>query len=115
MDLRRRLIAFSTIRYVPAAEIEHLGRVSSRANRGFVLLNYECGWARYLRKHHGRSAALLYKMLVTLDMPVRLIELTVQYGFQKLASRREKSQRMLDLLKATAKFAATGLPAFWKC
>ena len=26
------------------------------------------------RKHHGRPAALLYKILVTLDMPIRLIE-----------------------------------------
>jgi GT2 family glycosyltransferase len=114
VDLCRRLIAFGTIYYVPEAEIEHLGRVSSRANRGFVYRNYECGWARYLCKHHGRAAALLYKILVTLDLPIRLIGLFIQYIIQRLAGRREKSGRALDLLKATAGFAATGLPAFWK-
>jgi len=113
VDLCRRLIAFGTIHYVPQAEIEHLGRVSSRANRGFVYRNYECGWARYLRKHHGRAAAWLYKILVTLDIPIRLIGLCVQYGIQRLAGRREKSGRTLDILKATADFAMTGLPAFW--
>jgi hypothetical protein len=114
VDLCRRLIGFGTIHYVPEAEIEHLGRVSSRANRGFVYRNYECGWARYLCKHHGRAAALLYKFLVTLDLPIRLIGLCIQYGLQRLAGRREKSARTLDLLRATADFAVTGLPAFWR-
>lgn len=114
VDLCRRLIAFGSIHYVPQAEIEHLGRVSSRANRGFVYRNYECGWARYLAKHHGRPAALFYKILVTLDLPIRLVILSIQYMIQRLAARREKSVRTLDLLKATADFAATGLPAFWK-
>ncbi len=95
VDLCRRLIAFGTIYYVPEAEIEHLGRVSSRANRGFVYRNYECGWARYLYKHHGRAAAWLYKILVTLDMPIRLIGLLIQYIIQRLAgaarNRRARS------------------------
>jgi len=114
VDLCRRLSQFGTIQYVPEAEIEHLGRVSSRANRGFVYRNYECGWARYLSKHHGRRAARLYKTLVTIDLPVRVLALTVQYAIHRALSRREKSERSLDRLKATVSFAFTGLPAFWK-
>jgi N-acetylglucosaminyl-diphospho-decaprenol L-rhamnosyltransferase len=114
VDLCRRLIESGSIHYVPEAQIEHLGRVSSRANRGFVYRNYECGWARYISKHHGRAAALLYKFLVTLDLPIRLIGLSIGYGIQRLAGRREKSGRTMDLLKAMAGFAATGLPAFWR-
>ena len=113
VDLCRRLSRFGTIRYVPEAEIEHLGRVSSRANRGFVYRNYECGWARYLSKHHGRWAARLYKTLVTIDPPVRVLALTIQYAIHRALSRREKSERSLDRLKATVSFAFTGLPAFW--
>jgi N-acetylglucosaminyl-diphospho-decaprenol L-rhamnosyltransferase len=113
VDLCQRLQAFGTIQYVPQAEIEHLGRISSRANRGFVYRNYECGWARYLRKHHGRVAAVLYKTLVTLDLPFRLIALSIQYLIQTVANP-EKSTRTRDLLNATAGFFATGLPAFWK-
>jgi len=114
VDLCRRIGQFGTIQYVPEAEIEHLGRVSSRANRGFVYRSYECGWARYLSKHHGRWAARFYKTLVTIDLPVRVLALTVQYAIHRALTRREKSERSLDRLKATVSFAFTGLPAFWK-
>jgi N-acetylglucosaminyl-diphospho-decaprenol L-rhamnosyltransferase len=113
VDLCRRLGPLGKIYYLPTAEIEHLGRVSSHANRGFVYRNYECGWARYLAKHHGHSAALLYKALVTLDMPIRVGLLTIQYAMQTLAERPEKAARTLGRLKAAAHFAATGLPGFW--
>ena len=114
VDLCRRLSRFGSIQYVPQAEVEHLGRVSSRRNRGFVYRNYECGWARYLAKHHGRAAAVVYKTLVTIDLPVRLLVLTIQYAIHRALSHGAKSDRCLDRLKATAAFALTGLPAFWK-
>jgi hypothetical protein len=114
VDLCRRLSQFGSIQYVPEAEIEHLGRVSSRANRGFVYRNYECGWARYLSKHHGRWAARLYKTLVTIDLPLRALALTIQYAIHRTLSRRQKSERSLDRLKATFSFALTGLPTFWR-
>jgi N-acetylglucosaminyl-diphospho-decaprenol L-rhamnosyltransferase len=113
VDLCHRLSRVGDIFYIPKSEIEHLGRVSSRANRNFVYRTYECGWARYLGKHHGHAASLLYKILVTLDLPVRLLGLSIQCGFQRMLSRREKFDRSLSRLKATANFAATGLPAFW--
>jgi len=113
VDLCRRLAQFGTIFYLPVAEIEHLGRVSSRANRGFVYRNYECGWARYLAKHHGRATATLYKFLVTLDMPLRLIVLIIQYAIQRLLQRQEKSTQTLERLKAATSFATTSLPTFW--
>ena len=114
VDLCRRLKPLGDIYYFPSAEIEHLGRVSSHANRGFVYWNYECGWARYLAKHHGHAAALLYKTLVTLDMPIRIILLGVQFLVQSLAARREKASRTLGRLKAATYFAMFGLPSFWK-
>jgi GT2 family glycosyltransferase len=114
VDLCRRLKPLGDINYFPSAEIEHLGRVSSHANRGFVYWNYECGWARYLSKHHGHAAALLYKTLVTLDMPIRVTLLAIQFLMQSLAARREKASRTLGRLKAAGYFAALGLPSFWK-
>jgi N-acetylglucosaminyl-diphospho-decaprenol L-rhamnosyltransferase len=113
VDLCRRLGEFGAIFYLPAAEIEHLGRISSRANRGWVYRNYECGWARYLAKHHGRGVSRLYKTLVTLDMPIRVTSLGIQFALQSVTVR-EKSRRTLDRLKAAASFAATGLPMFWR-
>jgi hypothetical protein len=114
VDLCRRLKPLGKIYYLPSAEIEHLGRVSSHANRGFVYRNYECGWARYLAKHHGHGAAVMYKILVTLDMPIRLTVLVIQFAMQSLTGRREKSARTRERLGAAGDFAVSGLPGFWR-
>jgi len=113
VDLCRRLGQLGIIYYLPDARIEHLGRISSRANRGFVYRGYEIGWARYLKKHHGPAAARLYKTLVTIDMPVRLLVLALQCLAQTAAGRSEKAGRTSSLLAAAANFTFTGLPAFW--
>jgi hypothetical protein len=113
VDLCARLKDHGMIYYLPDARIEHLGRVSSRANRGFVYRGYECGWARYLRKHHGWGAALLYKSLVTLDMPVRLLLLSLQSAFQFVMRRRDKSPRTAAVLRAATEFTFLSLPRFW--
>jgi GT2 family glycosyltransferase len=114
VDLCRRLEAIGKIYYLPSAEIEHLGRVSSHANRGFVYRNYECGWARYLAKHHGHGAALMYKILVTIDMPIRLTVLVIQFAMQRLTGRLEKAARTRERLMAAGDFAVSGLPGFWR-
>ena len=114
VDLCRRLLARGEIQYVPDAQVEHLGRVSSRANRGFVYRNYECGWARYLRKHHGRRDAVMYKTLVTLDLPLRLLILSVQYTVRRILGQEEKAASFRDRLHATASFVSSGLPDFWR-
>jgi GT2 family glycosyltransferase len=114
LDLCHRLGQLGPIYYLPDAQIEHLGRISSRANRGFVYSGYECGWARYLHKHHGKGAAMLYKILVTLDMPVRLVVLALQWMMQTVSGRKEKAKRTRDVLGAAAQFTFGGLPAFWK-
>ncbi|MGE4163898.1 MAG: glycosyltransferase [Vicinamibacterales bacterium] len=74
VDLSRRLAAQGVLLHEPAACVTHLGSVSSRRNRTFVHTSYEVGYARYLRKHDPRAwAAPLYKLLVVLDWPLRLV------------------------------------------
>jgi GT2 family glycosyltransferase len=114
VDLCRRLGELGKIFYVPDAKIEHLGRISSRANREMVYRAYECGWARYLGKHHGTGAALLYKMLVTLDMPVRLGVMASRYVWQTFRRETQKQARTGPLLKAAFDFTLRGLPEFWR-
>jgi N-acetylglucosaminyl-diphospho-decaprenol L-rhamnosyltransferase len=113
VDLCKRLAAFGTIRYVSDAAIEHLGRVSSRAQRAFVYRSYECGWARYLRKHHGVREARIYKTLVTLDMPIRVIVRFFQWLFDAIG-QSPNADRARDSFIAAAKFMFTGLPQFWR-
>jgi len=113
VDLCKRLWQNGRIWYLPAAEIEHLGRISSRANRPFVYRGYECGWARYVGKHHGRGAAALYKLLVTLDMPLRITVLTLQWCAHTIWGKKEKARTTAGRLSAAAAFMAVGLPRFW--
>ncbi len=114
IDLCKRLGERGTIYFEPAAEIEHLGRISSRTNRPFTYRTYECGYARYVRKHHGAWRARLYKLLVTLDMPLRVIRAWVQVVYHSFRGQREKAVRSRDVLIAARRFLFTGLPKFWK-
>lgn len=115
VDLCARLGRLGEIHYLPQAEIEHLGRVSSRANRAFVYRAYECGYARYLRKHHtGRWRLGIYKLLVTLDLPVRIVLLTGAAAINRLRGRQDKAQRYGQRARAAAGFAMMGLGAFWR-
>jgi N-acetylglucosaminyl-diphospho-decaprenol L-rhamnosyltransferase len=113
VDLCARLANQAMIYYLPDASIEHIGRMSSRANRNMVNRGYLCGWARYLRKHHSHAASLFYKAMVTLDMPVRIIVLGLQWAHQRVRNRTQRSQRTRERFLATTWFAATSLPRFW--
>jgi hypothetical protein len=100
--------------YLPSAEIEHLGRISSRANRPFTYRTYECGYARYVGKHFGRGRARVYKLLVTLDLPLRIAKAFVQLGWHRLRGETKKADRSGDLLVASASFMLRGLARYWR-
>jgi len=114
VDLCKRLAACGKIQYLAEAQIDHLGRISSRANRGFVYRAYECGWARYLRRHEGRFDARIYKMLVTADLPVRLVLLAGAGTISLLRGRLEKARDYRDRFLAAGNFFCTGLLRFWR-
>ena len=114
VDYCARLGALGSIYYLPQARIEHLGRISSRANRAFVYRGYECGYARYLGKRHGRGAALVYKILISLDMPVRVLALAGQMTGNAMLGRWDRARRARQRLLAAGSFFLTGLPAFWR-
>jgi GT2 family glycosyltransferase len=112
VDLCARLGAIGRIRYVADAAIVHLGRISSRANRAFVYTSYECGWARYLRKHLGGAG--LYKPLVTLDGPLRLLLWSCAAAINAISGRRERARYYRERAAAVAGFLLGGLGAFWR-
>lgn len=115
VDLCLRLGRLGPIRYLPSAALTHFGRVTSQANYGFAYAAYERGYARYLRKHHrSRLAALVYKLLVTLDAPVRLAFLAAQLAGYKLIGRKDASDRTRRRLAAVAGFYFKQLPVFWR-
>jgi GT2 family glycosyltransferase len=113
VDLCARLAGLGAIYYLPEAQIQHYGRVSSRANRRLVNRGYFCGWARYLRLHHGRKAAWLYKAAATLDMPVRMSILSVRWLSHWERGRTMELRRTSANLSSLAWFALTSLPRLW--
>ena len=115
VDLCVRLRKFGPIYYLPDAEILHLGRISSQANYGFTYTGYECGYARYLKKHHPNpTAARLYKAFVTIDMPVRLFILGSQVVGYVMFGRRDAAARTYRRLSAAGEFFFHRLPKFWR-
>jgi GT2 family glycosyltransferase len=113
VDLCLRLGRVGPIYYMADAMIHHLGRISSRANRGFVYTGYECGYARYLAKHHHRSTGRLYKAMITLDMPVRLFVLGTQTVGYVMLGRKDAASRTYQRLSAAGEFFFHRLPKFW--
>jgi GT2 family glycosyltransferase len=114
VDLCRRLGAAGRIRYVAEATVEHLGRISSRANRSYVYRGYECGWARYVRKHHGPRPAWIYKALVTADMPVRVLQALGAWAIKRAMGKTEQAERYRQRFCASAAFVVNDLGKFWR-
>ena len=114
-DLSARLKLVGILYYIATAEIVHLGGSSSRSNQGLVYRGYECGCARYLGKHsRWRAAAWIYKALVTMDMPVRLVTLAARYAVSRLKGERERAARALQRLTAAGDFYFCNLVRFWR-
>ncbi len=115
LDLSVRLGRHGKIYYLADVKISHWGGVSSKANREYVYRGYECGYARYLRKHHGAMAALVYKTLVTADMPVRLLLLAGECVACALLGKGGRARRLSQQLAAASGFLAKGMRCFWSC
>jgi hypothetical protein len=114
VDLCLRLSKHGPIQYLADVAITHLGRISSRANYGFTNYGYEIGYARYLRKHHRRAwAHKLYKLLIILDAPFRVVYYACQYALSTLLRRSESADRAHRRLKAAQTFLVHHIRAFW--
>lgn len=115
VDLCLRLGRLGPIRYLPQAAITHFGRITSQDNYGFTYAAYECGYARYLRKHHrSRLASPLYKVIITLDLPLRLGFLLTQWTGYQIIRRKDAATRTARRIAAVVQFATTGLWRFWR-
>lgn len=114
LDLSVRLGQFGKIYYLADVSIYHQGRVSSKANRAYVYCSYECGYARYLGKHHGILAMWMYKILVTADMPIRLLRLALELGACLLRGKTARARRVYHQLAAGSRFLTKGMRRFWR-
>lgn len=98
----------------PSTHIVHLGRVASRQRPGHVHGKTLIGITRSLRPAGCSPLAVAaYKLAFTLDVPLRLAELSARWAVARLCGRERPARRaMLDLIGLTH-FLRHDLPAFW--
>lgn len=113
LDLSLRLGREGALLYCPDLRVFHEGGRASAAHQSFVLESFERGYARYLRLHDPRPwASGLYKLLVTLDGPLR----TARAAFSALRRARgpRGEQANARLRAELAFYLGGGLLRFWR-
>jgi N-acetylglucosaminyl-diphospho-decaprenol L-rhamnosyltransferase len=115
LELCARVHRFAPIIYLPAVEITHYGRVSTRRHAGPAGAAIAFGFARYLR-HSGvsRLGLLAYKLAVTLDAPLQILSKGLEYLLRRLRGQHLKAHKSARAVRASAYFLVKGLVPFWR-
>lgn len=115
IDLSLRVNRRRPVVYLPAVEITHHGRVSSRQNIAFTEPNVAIGYARYLRAAGTRPSSLaLYKAVVTCDAPVQIIAKCVQVLWRRSRRQTAKADKSALAVRGLWSFLTSGLGRFWR-
>jgi hypothetical protein len=89
--------------------------VSTRQHIGFASSHMNIGFLRFLRKNGSSELSLfLYKLVVTLDLPVQMVGKTLQFGWRRLLGHRDKATKSRLALRGISHFVRHGLGAFWR-
>jgi GT2 family glycosyltransferase len=101
--------------FLPSVEITHHGGVSTRLHIGYAWSARAAGYAQYLRKSgYCRSALLLYKLLITLDVPLQVALLGMHYLVRRLRGQPARAKKSLLAWHGAFYFLTRGLIPFWK-
>jgi N-acetylglucosaminyl-diphospho-decaprenol L-rhamnosyltransferase len=115
LELSARVARTHDVVYLPTVEITHFGRVSTRRHVAYAAEHIFCGFARYLRKTGcSRRALFGYKLAMTLDAPVQLVEKGVQFLWRRAWGRKEKAAKSLLVFLGLIHFIRRGLLPLWK-
>jgi GT2 family glycosyltransferase len=114
LDLSVRLGQLGKLYYLAEAQVIHWGGVATKLDEPFTYRGRECGHAYYLRKHCGPWPARLYKLLTTVDMPLRVSFLALRWLGQALVGNRQKAPHSYARFAAAAQFLFYNLPEYWR-
>ena len=115
IDLSTRIRRDGQVIYHPEVKIVHYGRVSTRQHIGFASSHMNIGFLRFLRKNgSGKFALLLYKFVVTLDLPVQILAKALQFAWRKLLGHNDKAAKTGLALRGMTHFLRHGMKAFWR-
>lgn len=114
IDLCARVSRDFEVIYHPAVEITHFGRASSRQRPGWATGQTLIGITRSLRATGTPGWTMTaYKMLYTLDLPLRAMGLVSRFLWCKLRNRQRQARRAWLDLCGIGWFVRHGLRAFW--
>jgi len=115
LELSLRVGRHYDIVYLPAVEITHYGRASTRQHVGFACINTLIGFTCYLRKTGCSPAGVaLYKLMMTLDAPLQIADKGVQYLCRLVRGRPDKARKSLLVVRGLGYFLLKGLGPFWR-
>jgi GT2 family glycosyltransferase len=115
IELSDRVGRERPLMYVPAVEIVHHGRISSRQNVAFAAPNVAIGYIHYFRKAGAARASVLgYKVAVTLDAPFHMAAKVVQTVWRGVRGKRDKAEKSWLSAKGIWHFLTRELVRFWR-
>ena len=112
IDLSLRLGRQGRMFYLADAGVIHWGGVATDLDRSYAYCAGEFSIIYFIRKHIGRRAARLYKLLITIDMAVRISVLALCWVPKRLFGASERAARNFRKLTAACRFLRA-LPAYW--
>jgi GT2 family glycosyltransferase len=101
--------------YLPEVEVIHHGGVSTRQRAGAAGVERAAGYVHYLRRcGYPRRALWVYKLAVTLDLPVQFVAKGLQYLARRLRGRTEAARASRLAWDGARHFLMRGLVTFWR-
>jgi GT2 family glycosyltransferase len=115
IDLSTQVSKSHAILFVDNVEVIHHGRVSSRANVGFVAPSVATGYVQFFRKAGvGRWPLFCYKLAVTLDAPVQLVAKVIEGIARRATHQRKNAAQSWASARGLAAFLRYELVRFWR-
>lgn len=112
IDLGLRLRQHGALIYDADAAIVHHGGAATRTTPGYPYRGMQCSRAVYLRLRGSPAISRIYKLLYTLDTPVRMATSCAVIAIATVLGKTRRRRAHWMHLKADADFLLRGLPAF---
>lgn len=115
IDLSTQVSRKRAVVYAGDVEVIHHGRASSRENVGYVAPSVTTGYVQYFRKSGVRPWTLFwYKLAVTLNAPIQLVEKTVEAAARRVVGHRKDASRSWATVRGVWSFLRHELLRFWR-
>jgi N-acetylglucosaminyl-diphospho-decaprenol L-rhamnosyltransferase len=115
IDLSMQVSKSRSVVFVDDVEVIHHGRVSSRANVGFVAPSVTTGYVQFFRKAGvGRWPLFWYKLAVTCDAPVQLVGKVIEAIARRATKQRKNAAQSWAAARGLWSFLRHELVRFWR-